>query len=348
MSTLDIEAYRAYADWYVWAKRNLSMESAVCHAAAAAATEVVRAGGTREQAIEAARRSFSTGAHAVMDTGDVRRRTYAEWFDWARRELGGVREQQHAAAAAALRTLDAGAGANVAMANARAAAGVGPPDAQPLPPAPPPPPPPPQPPQPPLGPPAYQAAAPPPAYPPPGYTPGYAAAPAYAPPAYAYAPQWAAPPAPYAGFGRRLVAFLLDLLIGTAAWLALVVAFTLVLAAVLLAGRQVTVDSFAKAQPVWVDLAYYGLGVVMTWLYYTLAEASRWQGTVGKLALGIKVTDEAGARISWPRANARYWAKLLSFLIGAGGFLMIAFTQRRQGLHDLLARTLVVRRRPPS
>ena len=51
---------------------------------------------------------------------------------------------------------------------------------------------------------------------------------------------------------------------------------------------------------------------------------------------------------SWPRANARYWAKLLSFLIAGVGFLMIAFTERSQGLHDLLAGTLVIRRPPPS
>jgi uncharacterized RDD family membrane protein YckC len=367
VSTPDLEAYRDYTDWYVWAKRNLSMESTVCHGAAASATEVMQSGGTRVHAIEAARRSFSTGGHAVSGAADVRRRTYAEWFDWARRELGGVREQQHAAAAAALRTLDAGHGANVAMANARAAAGMGPPDPQPLAPpppppaappapmapahwpgsAPPPPPPPPPPAQPPVGPPAYQATAPPPSYPPPGYAPAYAA-PAYAPPGYAYAPRAVAPALPYAGFGRRLVAFLLDLLIGVGAWVAVVAAITFVIAGVMLSVGGQTLNTFTQAIPGWVTLSYYPLGLVMTWLYYTLAEASRWQGTVGKLALGIKVTDVNGARISWLRANARYWAKLLSFLIVGVGFLMIAFTERGQGLHDMLAQTLVITRRPPS
>ena len=341
MSTPDLAVYREYADWYVWAKRNLSMESTVCHAAAAAATAVIESGGAREQAIEAARRSFSTGAHAVSGDADLRRRTYAEWFDWARRELGGVREQQHAAAAAALRTLDAGQGANVAMANARAAAGMGPADPQPLAPLPPAPPPPlaqagwPGPPPP-----------PPPAYAPPGYAPAYAP-PAYAP-GFAPAPRVAAPALPYAGFGRRLVAFLLDLLVGVGAWLAVVAALTFVLAGVMLSVGGQTLNTFPESVPGWVNLSYYGLGLVMTWLYYTLAEASRWQGTVGKMALGVKVTDAAGARISWPRANARYWAKLLSFLIAGVGFLMIAFTERSQGLHDMLAGTLVIRRPPPS
>ena len=82
-------------------------------------------------------------------------------------------------------------------------------------------------------------------------------------------------------------------------------------------------------------------------LYYTLLEASRWQATIGKRALHIQVTDDAGARLTWLRANGRYWAKLLSFLILGIGFLMILFTERRQGLHDLIAGTLVSRR-PPS
>jgi uncharacterized RDD family membrane protein YckC len=50
------------------------------------------------------------------------------------------------------------------------------------------------------------------------------------------------------------------------------------------------------------------VGVVVAWLYFTLAE-TLWQGTVGKLLMGIKVTGEAGGPISWWRANARYWAK---------------------------------------
>ncbi|MEP7105823.1 MAG: RDD family protein, partial [Chloroflexota bacterium] len=88
-----------------------------------------------------------------------------------------------------------------------------------------------------------------------------------------------------------------------------------------------------------------GFGVILAWLYFTLAE-TLWQGTVGKLLVGIKVTDEGGGPISWWRANARYWAKILSMLMLGVGFLMVAFTDRRQGLHDILARTLVVRRRP--
>ena len=81
---------------------------------------------------------------------------------------------------------------------------------------------------------------------------------------------------------------------------------------------------------------------VITWLYFAFCESSAWQATVGKLALGIRVTDMQGRRISFPRALGRYPAKYLSALIFLIGFLMVAWTQRKQGLHDLIAGTLVL------
>jgi uncharacterized RDD family membrane protein YckC len=84
------------------------------------------------------------------------------------------------------------------------------------------------------------------------------------------------------------------------------------------------------------------LSTVVVWLYFALLESSAWQATVGKLVLGIRVTDLRGARISLPRALARYLAKFLSLLIVGIGFLMVAWTERKQGLHDLMAGTLVL------
>ncbi len=81
---------------------------------------------------------------------------------------------------------------------------------------------------------------------------------------------------------------------------------------------------------------------VITWLYFAFCESSAWQATIGKLALGIRVTDTQGARISMPRALGRYPAKYLSAFILCIGFLMVAWTQRKQGLHDLIASTLVL------
>jgi len=81
---------------------------------------------------------------------------------------------------------------------------------------------------------------------------------------------------------------------------------------------------------------------ILAWLYFGLCESSAWQGTVGKLALGIRVTDMDGKRISFMRATGRYFGKIVSAFILCIGFLMVAWTQRKQGLHDLLAQTLVL------
>jgi len=81
---------------------------------------------------------------------------------------------------------------------------------------------------------------------------------------------------------------------------------------------------------------------VLAWLYFSLCESSNWQATVGKLALGIRVTDLQGNRISFLRALGRYPAKFLSYMTLCIGFLMVAWTPRKQGLHDMIAGTLVL------
>lgn len=85
------------------------------------------------------------------------------------------------------------------------------------------------------------------------------------------------------------------------------------------------------------------LGIVIQWLWFTIPESSKWQASLGKKLLGLKVTDENGNRIGFGRANGRYWSKILSGLLFGFGFLMVAFTQKKQGLHDKIAGTLVIR-----
>jgi uncharacterized RDD family membrane protein YckC/Tfp pilus assembly protein PilE len=79
-------------------------------------------------------------------------------------------------------------------------------------------------------------------------------------------------------------------------------------------------------------------------LYYPLMESSRWQGTVGKIVMDLKVTHLNGERIGFLRALWRVVTSILSGLILGVGFLVAAFTERRQALHDVFASTLVVRR----
>ncbi|MGA9497765.1 MAG: RDD family protein, partial [Terriglobales bacterium] len=84
--------------------------------------------------------------------------------------------------------------------------------------------------------------------------------------------------------------------------------------------------------------------IFSSWLYEAFMESSSYQATLGKMIFGMKVTDLYGNRISFGRATGRHFAKWLSGMILGIGYIMVAFTERKQGLHDLLAGTLV--RRP--
>jgi len=88
------------------------------------------------------------------------------------------------------------------------------------------------------------------------------------------------------------------------------------------------------------------VGLVLTIAYYALLESSRWQATVGKRACRLRVADESGRRIGLGRAIGRYLGKFVSAFILGIGFLMVGWTRRKQGLHDIMAGTLVMRLRP--
>ena len=83
------------------------------------------------------------------------------------------------------------------------------------------------------------------------------------------------------------------------------------------------------------------LGLILNWIYYAVMESSAIQATLGKMALGIKVVDLEGNRISFAKATGRYFGKAISFLILFIGFIMVAFTKKKQGLHDIMASCLV-------
>jgi len=64
--------------------------------------------------------------------------------------------------------------------------------------------------------------------------------------------------------------------------------------------------------------------------------------------MGIRVTDLEGRRVSFGRATARHFSKILSGLICDIGYVMAGFTERKQGLHDMIASTLVIRAHPTN
>jgi uncharacterized RDD family membrane protein YckC len=78
--------------------------------------------------------------------------------------------------------------------------------------------------------------------------------------------------------------------------------------------------------------------------YFVVMESSDKQATLGKIAVGIYVTDTNGDRISPGNALGRLFAKIISAIPLFFGFFMAGFTAQRQGLHDIIANTLVVRR----
>jgi len=84
------------------------------------------------------------------------------------------------------------------------------------------------------------------------------------------------------------------------------------------------------------------LGFFLGWIYYSVMESSPSQGTLGKMALGIKVTDLEGNRVGFGKATGRYFGMIISALILLIGFIMVAFTEKKQGLHDMMAGCLVV------
>lgn len=88
------------------------------------------------------------------------------------------------------------------------------------------------------------------------------------------------------------------------------------------------------------------LGILMflagRWLYFALMESSGWQATLGKRAMGIKVTDDAGRRVSFGVATGRYFGAAISNMILYVGYMLAGWTARKQALHDLMAGTCVV------
>lgn len=84
--------------------------------------------------------------------------------------------------------------------------------------------------------------------------------------------------------------------------------------------------------------------IILPWLYFAIFESSKLKATPGKIVLGMAVTTLNGDDISFTKATVRYFGKFLSSAIIGIGFIMVAFTSRKQGLHDIIAKTLVVNR----
>jgi uncharacterized RDD family membrane protein YckC len=131
------------------------------------------------------------------------------------------------------------------------------------------------------------------------------------------------------GFWLRVAAHLID--IG--------IAYTLGFAAAFIDGIVLSAQGYSDANTL--NISGGLAGVVVDWLYYALMESSSKQATVGKMAMGIVVTDLRGQKISFARATGRYFGFLVSAFTLCIGFMMCAWTERKQCLHDMMAGCLM-------
>jgi predicted Zn finger-like uncharacterized protein len=137
----------------------------------------------------------------------------------------------------------------------------------------------------------------------------------------------------YAGFRKRLSAAIID-------------GFILMVTGFIIGGLAGFIYGSSTGSSEGADGLGNIVGIILGWLYFALMESSSKQGTLGKMALGIKVTDLSGNAISFGRATVRHFGKILSTFILLVGYLMVAFTAKKQGLHDMIAGCIVVNKRP--
>ena len=133
----------------------------------------------------------------------------------------------------------------------------------------------------------------------------------------------------YSGFWRRFAAYLIDMV--------LVSLVILILSAAM--GFSVGIGGVGGPG---MSLLGVLIAIAAPWLYWAGMESSKHQATIGKMAMGMAVTDQFQNRLTFLRATARYYGKILSGMTLLVGFIMAGFTQRKQALHDMLAGTLVV------
>jgi uncharacterized RDD family membrane protein YckC len=146
----------------------------------------------------------------------------------------------------------------------------------------------------------------------------------------------------YAGFWLRAVAFFID---------SLILSFLLLLAhsvspapLILIPDPNAPISTSALLSPPFTPAGFVVL-IVLMWLYFAIFEASGWQATPGKRMLRLYVTDLKARPVTFLRASVRCFSRWLTFGVG---YLLAAIPEKKQGLHDLIAGCLVLRRPPPE
>lgn len=155
----------------------------------------------------------------------------------------------------------------------------------------------------------------------------------------------------YAGFWLRFVAYIIDYII-------LYVINLIILVPILgMVGISMASSNFdmstmsegdAMAMVTTILMAVVAGSIallVVQLLYYSIMESSKFQGTVGKIALGLKVTDVNGGKLNFVKALLRNLGKIVSGAILLIGYIMAGFTEKKQALHDMFVGALVVKKK---
>lgn len=137
--------------------------------------------------------------------------------------------------------------------------------------------------------------------------------------------------AKYAEFGSRYIAWVID-------WVLLgALSVSIVSGVYYLAGQpQAQIQLVVACSVPFLLLGY--------WLYYAFQESSVHQGTLGKRAMKIRVVNYDNERLTFKDASVRFLGRLVSHLIPLFmGFFMMMLTEKKQALHDKIAKTYVVK-----
>ncbi|MTI22339.1 RDD family protein [Fulvivirga sp. RKSG066] len=153
----------------------------------------------------------------------------------------------------------------------------------------------------------------------------------------------------YGGFWIRFVAYIIDaIILGIVASVVIVPIFGALgfgAYSSMQGGGEITEDQLGALIGMisGAGLFLQVVNIVAGWLYFALMESSGKQGTIGKIALGLKVVDKNGERLNFGTATIRYFGKLVSTAILMIGFIIAGFTEKKQALHDMIASTYVIK-----
>ncbi len=135
------------------------------------------------------------------------------------------------------------------------------------------------------------------------------------------------------GFGRRLMATLIDGI--------LLAVFTFIVAFVI-GFVGIFIQMFNPNEPLPLSQLIIVCGAVLSVIYY-VGYWSKSGQTIGNTLLGIKVVSKDGSSLSGGKALLRYVGYIASGIVASLGFLWVAFDRRRQGWHDKITGTYVIR-----